>query len=703
MNKKELRGKQCYEATHYASKPCTIPLDVCPMQEILHTSKIATVENQHFECKNDKFEVEVSVHPIKNKEGKIVQAIRIDRDIMVHKKTEEALKITAKIFDLATDSIFVADMKGNIVSFNEAAYKSRGYTKEELAKMKIHDLNAPEFAVLVDPINEQLLERGVDVFESVHVCKDGTLIPVEINVRIIDLEDKKLTLAVARDISERKLMEEERNRLIYDLYERIKELNCLYGMSKIFDKSDISLDDALQETVSLLPPAMQYPDIACARITIENQEFSTKNFEQTSWKLQADINVLGKKVGFLEVCYSEERPTISEGPFLKEEKFLLDIVAERLEKTIESNKSRTALAESEAKYRALVENADDAILLSDLSGKSIFKNRAYFKNLGFEENEVAEAEEFAKIHPDDLASVKENANQLLITGYSTSEYRVKHRNGSWVYRHARSTLIYNQRHQPYAILSIISDVSELKIAEHKLKESNQKIQLMNEKLRVVGGLTRHDVRNKLSAVNAYAYLIRKKHPDQKNIVEGIDKIEQAVRESMKIFDFAKLYEQLGVTELKYVDVADALKDAEALFSGLNLKVFNECRGLTVLADSFLRQLFFNLIDNTLKYGKKATTVRVYYKQAETGELHLIYEDDGVGISVENKRKLFTEGFSTGGSTGFGLFFIKKMMDIYGWTITEEGEAGKGVKFVMLIPVTSLSGNETNHIALKLAT
>ncbi len=63
-------------------------------------------------------------------------------------------------------------------------------------------------------------------------------------------------------------------------------------------------------------------------------------------------------------------------------------------------------------------------------------------------------------------------------------------------------------------------------------------------------------------------------------------------------------------------------------------------------------------------------------------MRLVYEDDGVGISEDNKSKLFKEGFSTGGSSGFGLFLIKKMIDVYGWTITEEGEPGKGVKFVI---------------------
>ena len=91
-------------------------------------------------------------------------------------------------------------------------------------------------------------------------------------------------------------------------------------------------------------------------------------------------------------------------------------------------------------------------------------------------------------------------------------------------------------------------------------------------------------------------------------MDGLSRMEQAVTESMKIFDFAKMYEQLGVEELTYIDVEKALNEAAELFSGLTFKVVNGCHGLTVMADSFLRQLFYNFIDNTRKYGQKTTTI-----------------------------------------------------------------------------------------------
>jgi signal transduction histidine kinase len=156
-------------------------------------------------------------------------------------------------------------------------------------------------------------------------------------------------------------------------------------------------------------------------------------------------------------------------------------------------------------------------------------------------------------------------------------------------------------------LEFVVDISARKKDEEALNRSMNKLVLVNEKLNVVGGLTRHDVRNKLCAVTGNAFLLKKKHPDQADIVDGLGKMEQAVKEIGTIFDFAKMYEQIGVEELTCISVEETLNEALALFSGsLNVKVINDCHGLTLIADSFLRQLFFNLIDNSLKHGKKVT-------------------------------------------------------------------------------------------------
>jgi signal transduction histidine kinase len=119
--------------------------------------------------------------------------------------------------------------------------------------------------------------------------------------------------------------------------------------------------------------------------------------------------------------------------------------------------------------------------------------------------------------------------------------------------------------------------------------------------------------------------------------------------------------------------------------------------LTVLSDSLLRQLFYNLIDNSLKYGEKLSQIRIHCEKAEGNQLRLIYEDDGVGISQDAKPKLFDEGYTTGKGSGYGLYLIKRMMEVYGWTIQETGTPGKGARFTMAMPEKNQNGKENYQL------
>ena len=358
-------------------------------------------------------------------------------------------------------------------------------------------------------------------------------------------------------------------------------------------------------------------------------------------------------------------------------------------------------SEEAIKFQAdLLNHVGQAILMVDNNRIIRFWNKAAEKLYGY-------SEEQAMGHlVTEIVGVtsQEEANEVskrLMAGESWStEVLTKKRDGSLVPVILNRTPIYNGNGEFVGAASIVTEITLQKATEadltfslNSLSNSLDKIQELNEKLRVVGGLTMHDVRNKLSAVTGYAYLLRKKHGDQTDIMDGLGKMEHAVKEIEKIFDFAKIYEQIGSEELTYVNVEEKLNEAVALFSGPTPMIINECHGLTVLADSFLRQLFFNFIDNARKYGKKTTIIRVYWENADEDTLKLVYEDDGVGVPFENKPRLFSEGFSTGGSTGYGLFLIKKMIDVYGWKIEENGEPGIGAKFTITIPNINLNGEE----------
>jgi signal transduction histidine kinase len=220
---------------------------------------------------------------------------------------------------------------------------------------------------------------------------------------------------------------------------------------------------------------------------------------------------------------------------------------------------------------------------------------------------------------------------------------------------------------------------------------------LEEKLRVVGSLTRHDVRNKLCAVTGNAYLLRRKLAGNPEALEQLVDMENAVRNVEAIFEFARTYEKLGVEQLVNVNVGKAVDEAVSLFPDLKgIRIANECGGLTVLADSLLRQLFYNLIDDSLKYGEKLTQIRIRYEKSEN-QLKLVYEDDGVGISKDAKPKLFSEGYTTGKGSGYGLYLIRRMMEVYGWTIQETGTPGNGVCFTIVIPEKNQDGKENYQL------
>ena len=144
-------------------------------------------------------------------------------------------------------------------------------------------------------------------------------------------------------------------RLTQYLAKRVEELNCLYGISRLRENRRLSFEETLKGTVSLIPQAWQYSDIACARIVLQDQEFTTDNFRETDWKQLSDIVVNGERIGVLEVFYLEEKPEVDEGPFLKEERRLIDAIAERLGKITERKRAEDMLQEAHDELERRVE------------------------------------------------------------------------------------------------------------------------------------------------------------------------------------------------------------------------------------------------------------------------------------------------------------------------------------------------------------
>jgi DNA-binding CsgD family transcriptional regulator len=114
------------------------------------------------------------------------------------------------------------------------------------------------------------------------------------------------------------------------LRERIKELNCLYGVSQLAERHSDSIEDLLKDLVKYLPFSWQYPEITCARIVFEGKTYKSKGFKVTNWRQSSRIPMYNEPVGEVAIFYLEERPAADEGPFLEEERALLDALAKRI-------------------------------------------------------------------------------------------------------------------------------------------------------------------------------------------------------------------------------------------------------------------------------------------------------------------------------------------------------------------------------------
>jgi signal transduction histidine kinase/ActR/RegA family two-component response regulator len=230
------------------------------------------------------------------------------------------------------------------------------------------------------------------------------------------------------------------------------------------------------------------------------------------------------------------------------------------------------------------------------------------------------------------------------------------------------------------------NVTEANAAWNSLDETMNELVRINEKLGVVGRLTRHDAQNKLSIILNNVYLAKQRLSDDQVALGYLQDVESAVEQMKKIFEFANTYSMIGIEELEYLNTKKSFDEAALLFSGVkNIKFLNEYDGLTVLSDSLLRQLFYNLIHNSLVHGKNVLKIRAYYKERKD-DLELVYEDDGIGIPEDEKEIIFKEGYGKG--TGYGLYLIRKICEAYGWTIRETGTPGEGTRFIMTIPKTN---------------
>jgi len=222
-----------------------------------------------------------------------------------------------------------------------------------------------------------------------------------------------------------------------------------------------------------------------------------------------------------------------------------------------------------------------------------------------------------------------------------------------------------------AIQVVARDISGRKRTEEALRSANRQLNLLNS-------ITRHDILNKVMVISGYLELVQQEPLDPK-MKEIIGILESNTRSIGEHIEFTRIYQDLGSTEPRWQDLTRVLPCSRV---PREITLQADVDGLQVYADPILEKIFFNLLDNTLRHGKDATTIRVSARESPDG-LTILWEDDGNGIPAQEKEEIFRQGY--GKNTGLGLFLAREILSMTGITICETGEPGRGARFEMRVP------------------
>ena len=357
---------------------------IAAIQGLIAGSGVNTTEFTIVTKSGRRVPIEATGSLIRDANGKANGFVVVERDITERRQAAETQQHLAAIVTSSHDAIIGKTLDGVITSWNKGAEERYGYSAEEVIGRSISVIVPPDRAEEVPQFLAKI-GRGEPVidFESERITKDGRRVTVLLTISPIKDASGRVVGAstIAQDITERKKAE-------VALRERLKELNCIYGISAILEMPGISLDEILKRVAMLMPSAWQFPDITEACIVLKGQTFQTARFRETSWMQASEIIVNGKPVGQIRVCYLEERQASDEGPFMAEERDLLDAIAERLGRVIERVWAEEALQQSEERYRTLFEDSIDAVVISTVEGKILDFNDSLMALTGYERDEL---------------------------------------------------------------------------------------------------------------------------------------------------------------------------------------------------------------------------------------------------------------------------------------------------------------------------
>ena len=618
--------------------------------------------------------------------------------------------------------------------------------KKALKKSDIVITKTPPDECKDCPLSGKYANRGGMTIRLEYEGKVYGIMSASISKEFIkDDEEHSLFKEVADDIAFALYsieVEKERKQSENLLKERVKELQCLYGIAEIFERPEIALEKLYQETVYLLPPSWQYPEITGGCITIEGKVYKTDNFKKTKWLQREDIYVKNKLVGAVEVCYLKEKPDVDEGPFHKWERDLIKAIARQLGDITEHKEAEEKLRIKEFAFNSTL-SADS---IGSNEGFLTHANPAFARVLGYENAD----EVIGKPILDFLAD-KDKAIEIIEsinnTGKWEGEYTALRKDGSTFIARSSANAVYDKDGKQTALYSSVVDVTEHKKAESqreaaleelkklkdelelKVVERTKEIQdkvneldksqeamlfmvedlnktsenlrnaqeelLIKERLAVLGqfsGSISHELRNPLGVIDSSVYYLKMmlKDSDEKTN-QHLNRISASVENSTSIIqsllNLTRMKKPLMSKE-KLSDIVSSSITSTKIPETIKVKKNFPKKEVIVNAESEqCRMAFKNIIINAVEAmkGKGKLTITIRDNKEKRSEVS--FKDTGSGISPVDIEKVFQPLFSTKAKgIGFGLSIAKMIIENHKGTIRAESKEGKGAEFIVSLPL-----------------
>ena len=708
------------------------------------------------------FPVQLSSDIVRDTDGQPIAIVTTCEDITERKRAEETMtqerNLLRTLIDNLPDHIFVKDIEGRFLINNMAHTQSLGATNpDEIIGTTIFDYLPKPLAQQEHKTDLTVLQSGVPVLnqEQEFITPQG-----QSEWRLVTkvpLRDHENTITglvgICRDISEQKRTQNALEARTKELEERMKELNCLFQISHLTENETLSLEALLEQTVNLLPTAWKYPDIACARIRVYEKQFATQNFTETSWKQESQIAINNSVIGLVQVYYLTEQPAEYEGPFLLEERRLIDIVAERLGELIEKKRSEKAIRESRKFLQSTLDSLATHIAILDEQGTILEVNASWKdfastneldrKNYCIGENYLhiceTAAREWSTGGPEAASGIR-----MVIAQERESFYLEYPSHSLSTQRWFAMRVTRFQNDDSVRIVIAHENITERKEAEEALQNTLNELEyrvqkrtaelvLLNERLERASRLKdeflanmSHELRTPLNAILGYAQILR--HAD--NLTEHQQEALTTVKNSgehllsmiNEILDLSKI--EAGQMTLQFTDMvlSTFLKSLTDM-----IRVRAEQKGIMfsykpepglpegIRADAKrLREVLLNLLGNAVKFTDQGSvTFRVTScrecaavndanqqtvpRRFPFTQILFEVEDTGTGIAPEHTQEIFLpfhqidEQHHGIEGTGLGLTISRKLVEMMGSELHLESTPGTGSRFWFAIDVEEIPG------------